>query len=120
VDYNFADQKISVSLGAEKYKASEELPLLTDVLNTVDHLAGESNRHTLIVIDEFQQIIREGGETAERQIRSVVQRHRNTAYVFAGSKARFLPHGCIGPRRPDSDASTAPAATLEGIQLIAP
>ncbi|MHB8476284.1 MAG: AAA family ATPase [Steroidobacteraceae bacterium] len=90
VDYNFADQKISVSLGAEKYKDSEGLPLLTDVLDTVDQLAGESKRRTLIVIDEFQQVIREGGDTAERQIRSVVQRHRNTAYVFAGSKTRML------------------------------
>jgi hypothetical protein len=90
VDYDFAEQKISVSLGAEKYKASEGLPLLTDVLDTVDRLAGESNRRTLVIIDEFQQVIREGRETAERQIRSVVQRHRNTAYVFAGSKTRMI------------------------------
>jgi uncharacterized protein len=90
VDYDFTEQKISVSLGAEKYKASEGLPLLTDVLDTVDRLAGESNRRTLVIIDEFQQVIREGRETAERQIRSVVQRHRNTAYVFAGSKTRML------------------------------
>ena len=90
VDYDFAEQTLSVGLGVEKYKASEALPVLTNVLDTVDRLAGEANRRTLIVIDEFQQVIREGGETAERQIRSVVQRHRNTGYVFAGSKTRML------------------------------
>jgi hypothetical protein len=29
--YDFAEQKISASLGAEKYKASEGLPLLTEI-----------------------------------------------------------------------------------------
>jgi AAA+ ATPase superfamily predicted ATPase len=99
VDYDFTEQKISVRLGAEKFRASEALPLLTDVLNTIDRLAGESGRRTLIVIDEFQQVIREGGETAERQIRSVVQRHRNTAYVFAGSKTRMINDMTNSPER---------------------
>jgi hypothetical protein len=44
----------------------------------------------VVVIDEFQQLVNEGGITAERQLRSVIQTHRHVSYVFAGSKTRLL------------------------------
>ena len=98
VNYNFAEHKISVSLGAPR-DAHHELPLLTDVLNTVDRLAAEQKHPVGVIIDEFQQVILEGGATAERQIRSVVQRHHHTAYVFAGSKTRLLADMTNDPAR---------------------
>src|SRR5580704_9798684 len=98
VNYNFAEHKISVSLGAPR-DAHHELPLLTDVLNTVDRLAAEQKHPVAVIIDEFQQVILEGGATAERQIRSVVQRHHHTAYVFAGSKTRLLADMTNDPAR---------------------
>lgn len=98
VNYNFAEQKISVSLGMSR-DAPQELPLLTDVLNTVDRLAAAQQHPVAVVIDEFQQVIAQGGATAERQIRSVVQRHHHTAYVFAGSKTRLLADMTNDPAR---------------------
>lgn len=98
VDYNFAEQTISVRLGAV-HDTQRELPLLTDVLNTVDRMAKEHSQPVAVVIDEFQQVVAAGGATAERQIRSVVQRHHNTAYVFAGSKTRLLADMTNDPSR---------------------
>lgn len=98
VAYNFAEQKISVTLGTAT-NVTQELPLLTDVLNAIDRLAGERGVPAAIVIDEFQHVIEEGGETAERQIRSVVQRHHHLAYVFAGSKTRMLADMTSDPSR---------------------
>ena len=43
-----------------------------------------------VVLDEFQQVIREGGE-AERQLQAAIQRHRHVAYVFAGSRPACWP-----------------------------
>lgn len=52
------------------------LPLFTDVLNGIERLAAEDGRPALVVIDEFQQVVTETGEKAERQIRAAVQKHR--------------------------------------------
>jgi len=49
-----------------------------------------AKRRAAVILDEFQHVIEEGGATAERQIRGTVQRHHDTAYVFAGSKTRLL------------------------------
>ena len=90
IDYNFAEQQISVGFGIPDTRTTESVPILTEVLDAIDRLAGEAQTRAVVVVDEFQQVILDGGETAERQIRSVVQRHRHVAYVFAGSKTRML------------------------------
>jgi AAA+ ATPase superfamily predicted ATPase len=90
VDYDLADQTLSITLGTSGKPETKGLPLLTDVLNIIDRMAAAAGRRAAVILDEFQQIIEEGGTTAERQIRGTVQRHHNTAYVFAGSKTRML------------------------------
>jgi hypothetical protein len=99
VDYNLAEQSLSITLGTSAKGTANALPLLTDVLNIVDRLAVRADRRAAVILDEFQQIIEEGGATAERQIRGTVQRHHNTAYVFAGSKTRMLADMTNDPSR---------------------
>jgi len=99
IDYNFTDQTLSITLGGATRGDEDTLPLLTDVLDAVNTLAGKAKRTAVVILDEFQQAIREGGETAERQIRSVVQRHKNLAYIFAGSKTRMLVEMTNSPER---------------------
>jgi hypothetical protein len=99
IDYDFAGQTLTVSLGLATQGAERTLPLLTDVLDAIDTLAGKARRTALVIIDEFQHVIREGGEAAERQIRSVVQRHKNLAYIFSGSKTRMLVDMTNSPQR---------------------
>src|SRR5260370_32885876 len=86
VDYDLADQTLSITLGTSGKPETKGLPLLTDVLNIIDRMAAAAGRRAAGILDEFQQIIDEAVTTAERQIRGTVQRHHNTAYVFAGSK----------------------------------
>jgi len=52
------------------------------------------------VIDEFQEILAQTEIAAEKQIRSAAQTHRHTAYIFAGSKTRFLTGMTTDPSRP--------------------
>jgi hypothetical protein len=52
------------------------------------------------VIDEFQEIVEDGGVEAEEQIRAAIQRHRHVAYLFAGSRTRMLADMVKDPTRP--------------------
>src|SRR6202789_525319 len=99
VDYDLADQTLSITLGTSGKPETKGLPLLTDVLNIIDRMAAAAGRRAAVILDEFQQIIEDGGETAERQIRGTVQRHHHTAYVFAGSKTRMLADMTNDPAR---------------------
>jgi uncharacterized protein len=99
VDYDLADQTLSITFGTSAKSIPQTLPLLTDVLNIIDRMAAAANQHAAVILDEFQQIVEEGGVTAERQIRGTVQRHHHTAYVFAGSKTRLLADMTNDPAR---------------------
>jgi uncharacterized protein len=99
VDYDLTDQTLSITLGTSGKPETKALPLLTDVLNVIDRMAAAAGRRAAVILDEFQHIIEEGGATAERQIRGTVQRHHNTAYVFAGSKTRMLADMTNDPAR---------------------
>ena len=85
-----SDGKITVAVGVEPSDRQGAIPLLTDVLNGIERLAAEDGRPALVIIDEFQQVVTEAGERAERQIRAAVQRHRSVGYVFAGSSSRMM------------------------------
>lgn len=82
----------SASLTTEQ--STPESRMLTDVLDGLDVMAGDSDRRVAVIIDEFQQIVESGGVNGgidiERQIRASVQRHKHVAYVFAGSKTTLL------------------------------
>lgn len=66
------------------------MSVLTEVLNGIERLAAEHRRQTAVIIDEFQEVVEEGGERTEKKIRAAVQTHRHVAYIFAGSKTRLL------------------------------
>jgi hypothetical protein len=73
VDYDLADQILGITLGTSEKPETKGLALLTDVLNIIDRMAAAAGRRGAVILDEFQQIIEEGGATAERQIRGTVQ-----------------------------------------------
>lgn len=53
-----------------------------------------------LILDEFPKLLELGGKCAEGRIRSVVQEHSNTAYVFAGSNIREMTAMCMDVSRP--------------------
>ncbi|HEX5829965.1 MAG TPA: ATP-binding protein [Gemmatimonadaceae bacterium] len=74
--------------------------LLADVLDGVERAAIATGRTVAVVIDEFQEVVEDGGEEAEEQIRAAIQRHRQVGYAFAGSKTRMLADMVTGANRP--------------------
>jgi AAA+ ATPase superfamily predicted ATPase len=91
VNYDLAAHRLTVRIGTSTdSRAATEVPVLTEVLDGIERLARGTRKPVVVILDEFQQVVREGGEPAERQIRAAIQRHRHVGYIFAGSKTRLL------------------------------
>ena len=91
------------SLGANPAGTNEsQVKLLTEALNGLENLAAAQPDavKVALILDEFQEIINQGGSAAEKQIRSTIQTHKHTAYVFAGSKTRMLTEMMTDASRP--------------------
>lgn len=99
VTYDIKEQSVSVSLGAVKDATGNALPVLVDVLDAIERMAEATERPVVVILDEFQHVIKQGGEHAERQIRAAVQTHRRVGYVFAGSATRMLADMTSDPSR---------------------
>jgi hypothetical protein len=99
VAYDIKEQSVSVSLGAAKDATGNALPVLVDVLDAIERMAEATERPVVVILDEFQHVIKQGGEHAERQIRAAVQTHRRVGYVFAGSATRMLADMTSDPGR---------------------
>jgi len=63
---------------------------LAEALDAIDRLAADKRSTIGVVLDEFQEIHRFGGEEAEWHLRGVIQGHRHVAYVMAGSKTSLI------------------------------
>ena len=61
-----------------------------ELLDLPEKIARAEKRHFVVVLDEFQEILRLDGETLERQLRATIQNHTNVSYLFAGSKTHML------------------------------
>lgn len=95
-----SEWKSSIGVTSSVSKA-ENIRLLVDALNGLEELAAaETDRKVALIIDEFQEILDLEGITAEKQIRSAIQTHKHTAYIFAGSKTRMLTEMTMQPSRP--------------------
>jgi energy-coupling factor transporter ATP-binding protein EcfA2 len=92
INYDVGDQSFSVRLlaPARSELKSRPLPMLVDVLDVIERLATETEHDVIVIIDEFQHVVAQGGAAAERQLRAAVQRHRKVGYVFAGSATHLL------------------------------
>ena len=89
----------AVALGARDEPGAKALPIFTDVLDAIERMAAESERQVTVIIDEFQAVVQERGEVAEKQIRATVQQHRHVSYIFAGSATRLLADMTGDPHR---------------------
>jgi len=72
---------------------------LGNVLDTLDALASERGTRLGVILDEFQEIHRLGGETAEWHLRGVIERHAQTTYVLAGSRTSLIQRMVSDPNR---------------------
>lgn len=63
---------------------------LSQTLDSVERLAAERETPIGIVLDEFQEVQRFGGESAEWHLRGILQNHTHVSYVLAGSQAHLI------------------------------
>lgn len=96
------DWKVGLGLVNKPSKPEDEIELLAEAFNGLENLAREMDEETgvALMLDEFQRVVELGGESAEAQIRSAIQTHRRTGYIFAGSKTRMLTEMTTSPARP--------------------
>jgi len=73
---------------------------LTEVLAAPQALADRTKKTVVMVFDEFQQVAEYDDDLAERQLRSVIQHHKNVAYLFLGSRKHLLRSMFLDQSRP--------------------
>ena len=101
ISFSVTQSEWKSSIGVVPSAAAGNIGLLVDALNGLEELAAEqSDRKVALIIDEFQDILASQGIVAEKQIRSAIQTHRHTAYIFAGSKTRMLTEMTTDASRP--------------------
>ena len=61
-----------------------------EVFDLPEQIAKAQGKRFVVVLDEFQEIIKLNGEAFERQIRAAIQHHNHVSYLFAGSKPHML------------------------------
>jgi hypothetical protein len=87
---------IEFGLGEEQ----DGVQTIVEALNALERLAATHEKALVVIIDEVQELILPTGLAAEKQIRSAIQQHRYTGYLFAGSATRLLHEMTDEPNRP--------------------
>lgn len=70
--------------------ADEQYETFGRLLDGLEEMAREREARLAVVLDEFQEIHRLGGEEAEWRLRSVIQHHETVSYVLAGSRSSLI------------------------------
>jgi len=73
-----------------KPREQEVYQLLEKLMEKPQEYAKRYKCPVVVMIDEFQEIVRFGGEQLEKYLRAVIQGQKNVGYVFSGSKRSML------------------------------
>ncbi|HWV56586.1 MAG TPA: AAA family ATPase [Longimicrobiales bacterium] len=77
---------------------SEQYDSFVSVLDALEAMAAERDSTLALILDEFQEIHRFGGESAEWRLRGAMQHHQRLSYVLAGSDTSLI-RAMTGPSR---------------------
>ena len=80
----------SLNLSLRTATLEEQRASLARALDSLESLAKDRKTTIGIVLDEFQEIRRFGGDDAEWHLRGLIQRHAHVSYVFAGSQSHVI------------------------------
>ena len=78
-------------------KSADEDSLIVQALQFIDSLAKDKECFFVVMLDEFQDVIKWGDPTLKR-IRSAIQSQKNVCYVLAGSATSIM-HDLVYQRR---------------------
>lgn len=87
-----------VDAGLRDRSPERQYETLTELLDTLDAMAEERDASLAVILDEFQEIHRLGGERAEWRLRNVLQHHEHTSYVLSGSRTSLI-RSMVGKER---------------------
>lgn len=82
----------TLTLGVEHRSAptDNQRQVFEHVLDRFESYAESTGVQVAIVLDEFQDLLKVGGERADWHLRSVMQRHHHVSYVCAGSEQAII------------------------------
>jgi hypothetical protein len=80
----------SLDLSLRSAPLEQQRSALSKTLDAIDQLAKTRQTEIGIVLDEFQEIQRFGGDAAEWHLRGIIQHHHNVSYILAGSQAHII------------------------------
>ena len=84
ISFNPLDNTFSASITTEA--TASEAALLTSVLDGLDRMAADAGRRVAVVIDEFQQVIEQGGSDRSRRRADLKSLPAYTSSSIAGDK----------------------------------
>jgi len=80
----------SLDVSLRSAPLEEQRGSLSKTLDSIDALAKARKTPIGVVLDEFQEIQRFGGEAGEWHLRGSIQHHQHVSYVLAGSQAHII------------------------------
>ncbi len=81
------DLELGLSLGREETDPLEQLEM---AISLAENLAQRDNRRMVILLDEFQEMERLGGQALLQRLRALLQRQTHTVYLFLGSQTTLM------------------------------
>jgi len=80
----------SLGVGMRDSAAEEQRRTLASVLDGLEAICAQRDVSLGLVLDEFQEIHRMGGEEAEWHLRGIIQHHGHISYIVAGSRTHLI------------------------------
>ena len=94
VSFHFTEAGgLLVPLPALELRSSDAIlldPRFGDALDILEETAARRRTHLGVMLDEFQELQRLGGEGIVKRLRATIQHHRHVSYVLAGSDRRLI------------------------------
>ncbi len=81
------DLELGVQLANPHATPAEHLEI---ALTAAERIAKEDGRRMVILLDEFQDVLRLGGEDTLKQMRAIIQHQEHVVYLFMGSQADMM------------------------------
>jgi hypothetical protein len=82
---------LSAGLGLELATDDKDaVAALIEGLTHADALAARKKKTLAVIIDEFSDIEKYDGGTVEKAMRSAIQKHQHTSYIFSGSEPSVM------------------------------
>jgi len=82
----------SIDINLRGEEIGKQRQTLSGILDAINGTAKERKITVGIALDEFQEIHKFGGETAEWDLRASIQQHGNIGYVLFGSREHLIQH----------------------------